>query len=103
MMNFVSKWRRSVQQIQQREAAEAEANSRKPHKSGGLISGKGATDNKSSTFFGVTWRKTEKQWRAIVRSKGRSIDLGLFDDEFAAAKTYDKAAHKYHGKHGEQK
>jgi hypothetical protein len=93
-------WRRSVQQIQAREAAAAENDAKKPGRTGGLMHGKGANDNsKSSTFFGVTWRKTEKQWRAIVRSKGRSIDLGLFDDEFAAAKAYDKAAHKYHGKH----
>ena len=90
-------WRRSVQQIQAREAAAAESNTQQTKRRGGLMHG-GKKGNKSSHFYGVTWIKSEKKWRAMIRTKGRNIDLGMYDDEYAAAMAYDKAAHKHLGK-----
>ena len=52
---------------------------------------------KSSQYKGVHWQKDIKKWQACIRVNMKSVYLGLFTSEIGAAKTYDKAAKKYHG------
>lgn len=51
----------------------------------------------SSPYKGVTWHKTEGRWAAQIKSHGRHIHLGLYDDEVAAAHIYDRAARSLFG------
>jgi hypothetical protein len=52
----------------------------------------------TSKYKGVSRERGRKKWQAGVRCKGRFIRIGYFDDEEAAARAYDKAAKKMHGK-----
>ena len=52
----------------------------------------------SSRFKGVRWSKRDKRWYARIRFNGKQIHLGTFVVEVDAAKTYNKAAIKMHGK-----
>ena len=54
-------------------------------------------DNKSG-FKGVTWSAAAGMWRARIRIETKEIHLGVFTDLIEAAKVYDAAAIKYHGK-----
>jgi thiamine monophosphate synthase len=47
---------------------------------------------KSSRFIGVTRHQKDKKWQAAIKVGGRSIHLGHFETEVAAAKAYDKEA-----------
>jgi AP2-like factor (euAP2 lineage) len=51
----------------------------------------------SSDFRGVSFSKNNKKWRAGIEVKGKSINLGHFTTEEAAAKAYNEAAKKYFG------
>lgn len=52
----------------------------------------------SSKYKGVAWYKRRKKWRALIEHNHHSIFLGLFDNEIAAAKAYDKKAKELFGK-----
>jgi hypothetical protein len=52
----------------------------------------------SSTYKGVYWHSRDRRWKATIRFSGRQIDLGCFTDEVKAARAYNKAAKRLHGR-----
>ena len=53
----------------------------------------------TSKYKGVHWEKTKKKFRAKIMYNRKSIHLGYFDDEIAAAKAYDKKAKELFGEY----
>lgn len=51
----------------------------------------------TSIFKGVSWCERDQKWTVRLRIDGRSKNLGNFDDEQLAAKTYDQFAKKTFG------
>jgi hypothetical protein len=58
----------------------------------------GIRKNNKSGYKGVTWNKQHNKWQARICINWKEIWLGLFDDKKDAAKAYNEAALKYHGK-----
>lgn len=50
----------------------------------------------SSQYKGVR-RTTNKKWQAIIKANGKTVHLGVFTDEYTAARAYDGAAIRLHG------
>jgi len=53
--------------------------------------------NTTSQYKGVYWHKQGKKWLAHIRTKDKSIYLGLFKSEIQAAKAYNKKAKELFG------
>lgn len=51
----------------------------------------------SSQYRGVSFVTRSRKWRAGIEVEGRSINLGLFENEVDAAHAYNLAAKKYFG------
>lgn len=51
----------------------------------------------SSKYKGVSWYKSRKCWRAMIKVNGKRKSLGYYESEIEAAKVYDEAARKYQG------
>lgn len=54
----------------------------------------------SSRFKGVHWHKGMGKWQAKIKVNHRSIHLGYFADEKAAARAYDSESVRLHGEFG---
>ena len=57
------------------------------------------TSNSSSQYKGVAWLKRTGKWQARIMYNGRSIFIGQFDDEKAAARAYDAKAAELFGEY----
>ena len=51
-----------------------------------------------SKYKGLALHKKTGKWQVQISVNGRRIHLGCFKDQVQAAKAYDKAAIKYHGR-----
>ena len=52
----------------------------------------------TSIYLGVSFKSANRAWVAQIHKSGKKIHLGLFDSEATAAKAYNNAAMKHHGK-----
>lgn len=59
---------------------------------------RGKHRDNSSGYKGVDWMPQKQKWRARICVNRNEIHLGLFDSPVDAAKVYDEAALKYHGR-----
>jgi len=50
----------------------------------------------TSNFRGVLWDKGANTWRAKIKSKSKTIYLGLFHDEVQGGRAYDRVARNLH-------
>jgi hypothetical protein len=54
----------------------------------------------SSKFCGIIWDVASQAWRAKIKVKGKTWYLGIYKDEFAAARAYDAARWFIYGPKG---
>ena len=52
----------------------------------------------TSGYKGVFWHEKSQKWYVQIRFNGSTIHLGLFNSKIEAARVYNQAARKYHGK-----
>jgi hypothetical protein len=50
----------------------------------------------SSQFKGVSWNKRQRKWVSRIMVRGKTINLGTFDNERDAGRAYDIAAERFH-------
>lgn len=53
--------------------------------------------NRSSSYKGVSWDRSNNKWRTYIGINGRLKYLGRFTDKEEAARVYDRAARIYFG------
>lgn len=56
------------------------------------------TRSNTSGYKGVAWNKELQKWRARIQANLKDYFLGYFDTKEEAARAYNEAAEKYHGK-----
>jgi len=50
-----------------------------------------------SIYFGISWHKARKKWRARIKRDGKEFHLGLFENEGEAAEAYNRKAQELFG------
>jgi hypothetical protein len=53
--------------------------------------------NASSSYYGVCWNSSRKQWKAKIKIAGTNLGLGQFEDEKEEAKAFNAAAAAHFG------
>ncbi len=53
--------------------------------------------NTTSKYFGVSLRKSNNKWRAVLTFNNKHIHIGSFDNEIEAAQAYNKKAIELYG------
>lgn len=53
--------------------------------------------NNRSGYKGVHWHKGAKKWRSQIKTNGKRIHLGYFENKNDAARAYNEAAIRLHG------
>ena len=76
--------------LRQSNASENAANTRHKKKNN-----KGETP--TSIYKGVSYCKEKQKWYSQISYKGKKFNLGYFESEEEAAKTYDKRTIEFHG------
>jgi hypothetical protein len=61
------------------------------------MANKTSKKNGTSIYLGVGWHKLVNRWYARIGKDNKSIHIGYFKNETAAALAYNNAAIKYHG------
>ena len=63
------------------------------------ICNQGVRQTSKSGYKGVDLYGRTGRWRARIAARGRQINLGYYSTKEEAAKVYNEAAKKYHGKY----
>ena len=58
---------------------------------------RGMNKNNSTGYKGVKWNNASNKWIALIRTNGKQMYLGSFNDKIDAALAYNDGAKKYHG------
>ncbi len=61
----------------------------------------GIRSDNTSGYKGVSWNKWHYKWEVRIKLNGKKIYLGYYTDIHDAARVYNKASLKYHGKFGQ--
>ncbi len=54
-----------------------------------------------SRYKGLAWDSKDKRWEVRISVNGRRIYVGRFQDQTEAARAYDRAARRYHGRYAQ--
>ena len=54
-----------------------------------------------SRYKGLAWDSKDKRWEVRISVNGRRIYIGRFQDQIEAARAYDRAARRYHGRYAQ--
>lgn len=54
--------------------------------------------NNTSGYKGVSYQKRDNNWRSYIKFNNKTINIGTYTNPIDAARAYNEAAIKYHGK-----
>lgn len=60
------------------------------HRENGSVCFRKLKNNFTSEFVGVSWQKSSQKWIASISINGKSVYLGLFNNELEASKAYQE-------------
>jgi hypothetical protein len=68
------------------------------HAQNGWNRGKSRVQSRS-LYKGPAWDSKDKRWEVRISVNGRRIYVGRFQEQIEAARAYDRAARRYHGRY----